>query len=409
VPALPARGGLRLIYNPMRITFRVIPAANSEWNELVSRCPHEFYHTAEYHRYAEQSEEGDAFLAVCGGPDKYFLWPFLERPVFSPDDTVRSGWIDITSAYGYPGPLYYQCTADPEFIALALRELREYWLSRGTVTAFTRFNPLLCNHEPIVSEVLDNGSSIQSPASHSRGLLYYGQTVSMDTTLSDAESAHEYKKNLRCEIHRARRLGLTSSEDLCWEHVAHFVTIYHQTMAKNRAFKGYFFSLDNICKLKAALGIHAHLMVTMSECQVAAACIVVEYAGIVQAHLAGINPEFQAISPLKLLLDDIRRWASARGNHTFHLGGGRGGREDSLMAFKGRFSRRRHDFYTGRWVLQPELYDHLLREYLLYAAETGQEVQALDYFPLYRAPLGPIETPLAECAPGKTSPIGGRT
>jgi hypothetical protein len=76
-----------------------------------------------------------------------------------------------------------------------------------------------------------------------------------------------------------------------------------------------------------ALGPHIRLIVTKLNDQVAAAGIFVEYGGIVQAHLAGSSEELKSLSPLKVLLDDVRRWAHERGNQVFHLGGGRAGRD----------------------------------------------------------------------------------
>jgi hypothetical protein len=75
--------------------------------------------------------------------------------------------------------------------------------------------------------------------------------------------------------------------------------------------------------------------------------------------------------------DDVRRWAAERGDRVIHLGGGRGGSNDSLFAFKARFSPRRHEFYTGRWVLDPRRYDRLAQ--LAPDPDPG-------YFPPYRAP-----------------------
>ena len=108
-----------------------------------------------------------------------------------------------------------------------------------------------------------------------------------------------------------------------------------------------------------------------------------ELDGIVQAHLAGTNEGLRQLSPLKVLLDDARSWARNRGNHVLHLGGGRGGKEDSLFAFKARFSARRHAFHTGRWILEPRLYRELVEARwrgLGSCDSTGE-----GFFPAYRA------------------------
>ena len=92
---------------------------------------------------------------------------------------------------------------------------------------------------------------------------------------------------------------------------------------------------------------------------IVAAGIFTEFRGIIQALLVGTDDRYRRHSPLKLLLDDVRRWGHARGDLVLHLGGGRGGSEDSLFAFKSRFSRRRHAFHTGRWVLDRVAYQEL--------------------------------------------------
>jgi lipid II:glycine glycyltransferase (peptidoglycan interpeptide bridge formation enzyme) len=136
-------------------------------------------------------------------------------------------------------------------------------------------------------------------------------------------------------------------------------------------------------RLREALGGRLHLLVTRSQDAVGAACLFTELDGIVQAHLAGTNEDLRHLSPLKVLLDDARSWARSRGDHVLHLGGGRAGKEDSLFAFKARFSSSRHAFHTGRWILEPRLYQDLVatRWRSLGTCESTRD----GYFPAYRA------------------------
>jgi hypothetical protein len=83
----------------------------------------------------------------------------------------------------------------------------------------------------------------------------------------------------------------------------------------------------------------------------------------------------------------VRRWGRERGDRVLHLGGGRGGREDSLFAFKSRFSKRRHPFYTGRWILDPQAYRELVAGRQRLLERSGRRVAGTGWFPLYRAPL----------------------
>ena len=101
-------------------------------------------------------------------------------------------------------------------------------------------------------------------------------------------------------------------------------------------------------------------------------------------HLTGINADLTAHSPLKILLDDIREWATQRGLQTFHLGGGLGGREDSLFEFERRFSPITHTFRTGRWVLNTGVYRELAANHRDDLIERGCSTDLPDYFPIYR-------------------------
>ena len=60
----------------------------------------------------------------------------------------------------------------------------------------------------------------------------FGNTVSIDLTLSEAVHAQHYHKNLRYAIRKARETGLVTSEDHTWAHADDFVAVYQETMAR---------------------------------------------------------------------------------------------------------------------------------------------------------------------------------
>lgn len=335
-------------------TLDLIPAANDrEWTRRLEPVPHDFYHTAAYHQLSEAAGEGEGFLAVYGSPGRYLAWPYLLRPI-----EQVPGWRDVTSVYGYPGPLL---AGPPEesFLTRAHDALTALWRLQRAVSAFTRFHPLLENHD-------------WAPAG---GLASGGETISLDLTLGESENWSRYQPSLRNRIHRARRLGLVTAPDPSWSRLEDFVAFYHAAMRRNRAAPYYFFPLDYFQRLRRALGDRIFLMLTRQGDTVTAAAIVVEHRGLVQNHFCVNNEACLPLAPSKVLLDDVRRWAQARGNRVFHLGGGRGSAPDSLFAFKAAFSPRRHPFHTGRWVLDRRLYDELAAGW-----PPGE------YFPAYRSP-----------------------
>jgi hypothetical protein len=363
----------------------LIPAASPEWPERLDAVPHDFYHTAAYHLFSQNCGEGEAFLATYGDRTKFVAWPYLLRRVADSAGLENSTVTDVASVYGYPGPLVYNAAADPLFLARAWDALVAVWRSQKVVAVFTRFHPVLENHRWLRSLCPPAPSTRCGPcAGPERGLVPSGQTVSIDLQVPESENLRDCQRILRQEIARGRRLGLTTEPDDSWRHLEDFVALYHCTMTRNRASSDYFFSSDYFQRLRIALGPYVHLIVTKLDAQVVAAGVFVEYQGIVQAHLAGSSEQWRALSPFKVLLDDVRRWARERGNRIFHIGGGRAGRDDSLFAFKARFSRCRHPFYVGRWILDADAYHSLCEQRRTYAHDTGLELEDTDFFPGYR-------------------------
>ncbi|MDR0547048.1 MAG: hypothetical protein LBG77_05635, partial [Dysgonamonadaceae bacterium] len=84
-------------------------------------------------------------------------------------------------------------------------------------------------------------------------------------------------------------------------------------------------------------------------------------------------------SPLKLVLDFARQEGMKRGMKILHLGGGKGGSNDSLFAFKSRFSHRYFQFRVWKYIHNQDVNVLLVRQQSL-----NHPVNP-DYFPLYRS------------------------
>jgi len=162
-------------------------------------------------------------------------------------------------------------------------------------------------------------------------------------------------------------------------------------MIHNNAAASFFFDDSDFARLRAALPEEAHLITTVRGGSLVAAGILMEFGGIVQTYLSASDRDLHP-SPKPLFYDDARRWARARGNRVFHLGGGRGSREDSLLEFKGRFSSRRHTFHIGRWVLDQRMYRTLADARM--AAMPTPLPDDDGFFPVYRSEgVGPNVSP----------------
>lgn len=318
------------------------------WDRSLGNAPHDVYHTAGFHRWSEEAGEGTAYLPVVGDDVRGMAWPYLLRAVGDVAGLAGSAATDVTSVYGYPGPVAWGVEPGDEFLSVARSAIGEAWRSQGVVAAFTRFHPILGN-----VALLGDGHLAGSALG---GVLASGDTVSIDATIDDAAALAGYNTNHRRDIRAARAAGLATHHDDDWVHLGDWARLYRATMVRAGAAESYFIGPAAIERLRERLGEGLHLFVVQHDGRIVAAGLFLEYQGIVQTHLIGTDEAALSLSPYKVLLDDVRGWAHRRGDRMLHLGGGRGGQDDSLMRFKAGFSKRRHPFHTGRWVLDPEAY-----------------------------------------------------
>lgn len=345
----------------MADTCMILDADDPRWDDLVARAPHDFHHLSGYHRLAESAGEGKARLYVYGSKDRFLAWPALVRP-------LSGDLYDATSVYGYTGPVGVGFDARSARQA-AWSAFRAAWSKERIVTLFTRFHPVLANHD-----ICDGFHGAETPPGGE--LLPLGRSVSIDLSLSLEDRRAGYPQALRQEVKRAERNGLEVTLDSEWRHFRSFVSFYRDTMRRNDASDRYLFSDEYFAALRRALGDRAHLVVATVEDEVAGALLLVLEDGIATAHLTGLNPSFTWLSPLKPLLDRSCDLAHELGARLLHLGAGRGGSEDKLFDFKARFSPIRHEFVAGRFVLDAAANARLMR---------GRDPRSR-FFPAYRAP-----------------------
>ena len=349
---------------------QVYTVADPRWAESLDRLPHDVYHTAAYHSVPGLGRSGDAYVFVHRENDLVFLWPYLLTPTDG-----AAGHHDVTSVYGYAGPV---ASPDPAFVARGWQALLDTWRTHRVVSAFTRFHPLLGNRELVRGLLDDSGRRVDD------GICFRGLTISMDLTAPLDVQFGRYHKKLRNEIRRARDAGLVTTTDERWEHVGDFVRLYRDSMSRLNSRPEYFVDATWVQEFRRALGKNAHLFVTKWNGAVAAASLIMGHGSLLHSHLIGSDPALLRQSPSKALLDSVRIWGAERGFESYHLGGGLGGRQDSLYQSKRKFSPVTHEFYTGSWILDLVQYRELEMAHRLKFASQGIEIGDPGFFPIYR-------------------------
>ncbi|OWK18879.1 hypothetical protein AJ88_03075 [Mesorhizobium amorphae CCBAU 01583] len=75
----------------------LLSPSDPAWDEWLGRAPHDFYHRAAYHAFAERMGEGRAWMVVHGTPERFMAWPYVA--------SFEDGRTDANSVYGYTGPV----------------------------------------------------------------------------------------------------------------------------------------------------------------------------------------------------------------------------------------------------------------------------------------------------------------
>lgn len=337
--------------------------------EALAQVEHDFFHRPEYLRLTGCYEHGEPLVFLAEEGDARFLVPMVVRPVRAPVGRAGEDLFDATSPYGYASPLLTAPPAEAEdFTARAAVAFREGLRERRVVSCFCRLHPHLEAPPAGLAKAGD--------------VICHGPTVSVDLTLPEDEITRQMRRDHRQSVRRAEREGQVASIDEGWAELDAFIDIYYETMRRLDARAFYFFPRAYFEGLRDRLRGRVHLAVARVGGEVAAAGLMTEAGGIVNAFLAGTANRFVASSPTKLLNRFACSWAKARGNRVFHLGGGVGGREDRLFWFKAGFSPRRHAYCTWRVTPDARLYEELVARW----ADLTHGRPPTDFFPAYRSP-----------------------
>ena len=335
--------------------FKVLSLTQKEeWNAIVNSMNRfDFYHLAEYH---ELEDSGQSLLLFFSSGKTSMALPVVLRSI---DGSVYN---DLSSVYGYAGPLSNQGNPDRQAVKDFQKELLHFFELNNIVSVFSRLHPLIDNQEFILSglgEIIDTN-----------------QTVGIDLDLPENEQKRQYSHSVRNHINRLKRRNIQVIKAQSKEDIDLFVEIYRENMKRVNASKIYYFSNEYFYRFMEELP--SSLFLAYHEDQAISGSLFTTCNDIVQPHLSATRNQYLCWSPLKLVWDTIRRDAINRKMKCLHLGGGVAGANDSLFQFKAQFSDLRFLFKTWRYIHNKEMYTYFVSE------KYGNNILHSSFFPLYR-------------------------
>jgi len=321
------------------------------WDDLLERlgCA-DAYLLRGYVESARVLEDGRPMLLRLSDTGGDVVFPLLLRELPSGDG------FDVTTPYGYGGPV----ATGPEPPTQHFWELYEEWCrTTGAVTTFIRFHPLFANQ-------LD-----AAPGVHVEPL---GGTVGWRLQARDLFDGMHSAHRRACR--RAATAGVSVSTREAPGELSAFAALYEATMRRVQAADFYLFG-EPYWDALVELGERIVVFDAQEGGEVLASILCFATPPWLHYHLGATADRGRALRASNLVFYEAACWARDRGYERFHLGGGVGAREDSLLTFKRRFDPVGDllEFAVGKAVHDPDAYREL----------TGREAGDLrGFFPAYR-------------------------
>lgn len=288
---------------------------------------------------------------------------FLKREIHIPlPDGVQ--YYDITTPYGYGGPIIHSTTDRDKLIAAYMEDFRKYTQRERIVSEFIRFHP-----------ILRNGQDFEE----AYNAIYDRKTVGTNLTYADVVGA-EFSKHKRKDIRKLLR-----NPDIRYEvdenpaSLDDFIEVYYSTMDRDGAGKYYYFKPEYFQMLLEKLNGHVITGKVYLRDRVIAMGVYFRYGKYLHAHLSGTLLKYLDYSPANLLKYALATYGQEKGYELIHYGGGTSASEENgLYKFKREFGKNTvFDFYVAKKVWNAPVYRQLVES-------VNADVNS-DFFPAYRS------------------------
>jgi lipid II:glycine glycyltransferase (peptidoglycan interpeptide bridge formation enzyme) len=299
----------------------------------------------EYHSaYAQRVDSAVPLLWQFSHDGANFVYPFLLTPVAI--DGHATSYFDITSVYGYTGPI--ASTQDPAFLASAWIAFDDYAAQQNVIAEFIRFSPY---------NETERFAHPQTQVSTNRSLAV---SRLPDTHELLFQSLGAKTRNM---LRKAERSGLQGRELKLPDHLPEFRRLYAQTMDRNGAHRFFWYD-DAYWDRLLMLGTRLKLYAAIADKQMVAASMAIAHGVCGMYHLGASLPDYARLGAGNLSLFTMSCGLLDSGVRFVNMTGGRtSANDDSLFLFKRSNATGTADFHIGKRVLNVDAYNSLVQEW----------------------------------------------
>lgn len=284
-------------------------------------------------------------------------------------DNKVTDYFDLSSPYGYTGPVFSSGTTESDVLEF-WRVVDQWYLDNNVITEFIRFN-------------LSGNQELYSGNVFSTMLNIKGKIIDEDKQWTSFD--HKVRKN----VNKAKKENLSSTiyyHNIEPVNVLEFYTIYSETMKRTNANAKFFYSLSNFSKFIIDNKDYASICTIYYENIAISSELLLVSDDTIYSFLGGTDDKYFDKRPNDFLKVEALNWGRSQGKKYYVLGGGYGFEDGIFKYKKSFFPTDVVEYYTGRKILRPDIYDQLVEK-----ASKLRENRGLDkldktdssFFPLY--------------------------
>lgn len=335
----------------------IIIKDKESWLNCINHYDHDFYHTWDFHCLSKNNSEGEPILFYLEKSGESVVFPLLERNI------IETDYKDLTSVYGYPGPLF--STSDTVIQNALLNSLLEQISKLGYISIFSRLHPII------------NGDSLNFSVNLG-DVVYFDLTQSIEAIYASMRKVH------RRDVRKLKQsdLVLKKHDHITDVGISEFKYIYDTTMDQLQARDYYYFDEEYYKRLVNSEEYSTSIYTVYSEGKAISSAMMIRTGHFGQYYLSGTLPDFYKENSTKLILACTMEDMHQAGLKYFILGGGVGAEKDSLFDFKYGFGRNMAPFNVMKQILDQTKYEEFVKNHFEKLGIKNQD--DIQFFPLYR-------------------------
>ncbi|MEQ6123430.1 GNAT family N-acetyltransferase [Pseudotenacibaculum sp. MALMAid0570] len=283
---------------------------------------------------------------------------------------IETPYFDFISPYGYTGP-YFSDEMDINQKLIFWKNINNWYLKNKVVSEFIRFN-LFENYTAYNGERKLTMLNIK------------GNIIGEDSQWK------AFDRKVRKNVNKAKRENLSCKvyyQDITKDKIKEFYDIYIDTMKRTNAKEAFFYHFEDFYRFVNENKNNCCICIVYSEDTPISSELVLKSKDTIYSFLGGTNEEFFSKRPNDFLKVELINWARQQGLKFYVLGGGYG-MEDGIFKYKKAFFPNDIvNFYTGRKIINENVYNELIRKANKIRLRNGlAEINGNNdsFFPLYR-------------------------